>query len=105
MLTAGLRSDARLRQVDNDLKGTDEALLLAAIGDALNALIHGLAGGKGERPESLFVLLGKPSQRAQTQVRAFGSAESFERARARIIRKASQNGEHTDRASVRPNHS
>ena len=93
ILTAGLRSDARLRQVENEIKGTDEALLLAAIGGALNALIHGLAGGKGEKPESLFVLLGKPSAQSHKQVRAFNSAASFERAKARIIRKAENNGE------------
>lgn len=94
-LVAGLRDDSRLAQAERSIKGSHDTILLAAIADGVSAVLYSLAGGKGKRPDSLLALLDDSKADETKKIQSFHSAEAFERARARIVKRA--NNEHIDR--------
>ena len=82
-------------QAQRKIRGTHDTILLAAIADGISAVLYGMAGGKGKRPESLLSLLEISDERDGKKIQSFTSAEAFERARARIVKRAKN--EHIDR--------
>lgn len=82
-LCVGLGDDSRIKRKINKQPHKSIELLMIALIDKLNILIWQNSGSKSRQPKSIL----EDIMNKENNVNSFNSAEEFEKARKRIIRK------------------